>query len=249
MLDAPKQFSVLKLPVHLLDDYKSWLLERLQNKMGGHVVTLNAEMVMLSEKNHSLAEVIKKAELVIPDGSGIILYLSLLGKRQKRCPGIELAASLLEEAGKLGESCPVYLYGGAPGVAETAAKIWQQKVPGLSINTNHGYLSTQEEENLLNTLKEKQPRLILVGLGVPRQEFWISQNRAICPEATWIGIGGSFDIWAGVKSRAPVWLRENHLEWLYRLYKEPWRWQRMLALPKFFFRALLVKIKHSNKEF
>lgn len=240
MWSAPKQFSVMKLPVHLCDDYRGWLMERLHQKAGIHVVTLNAEMVMLSEHNTALANAIREAELVIPDGAGIIFYLRLRSQRQRRCPGIELAESLLEGAGQLGESCPIVFYGGKPGVAQAAAKVWQQRVPGISITTNHGYLSEAAEQQWQQTLKERQPRVILVGLGVPRQEFWIRQNRSLCPEAIWIGVGGSFDIWAGSKSRAPVWLRENHLEWLYRLYQEPWRWRRMLVLPQFFWRALFA---------
>lgn len=234
----PKQFSVFKLPVHLLNDYTTWLMERLQQKIGTHVVTLNAEMVMLAESNAALATAIREADLVIPDGAGIIFYLRLRGQKQKRCPGIELAESLLKQAGYLGESCPICFYGGAPGVTEKAAQIWRQKVPGLLAIANHGYLSPEQQEEWHNTLKEKQPRLILVGLGVPRQEFWIREHRYLCPEAIWIGVGGSFDIWAGVKLRAPAWLKDNNLEWLYRLYKEPWRWRRMLALPQFMWRSL-----------
>lgn len=239
MLDAPKQSSVLNLPVHRIEDYTSWLMERLRHQLSTHVVTLNAEMAMLSQSNSDLANVIKKAELVIPDGAGIILYLRLRGQKQQRCPGIELAQSLLQQVGELEKSIPICFYGGKPGVAQTAAQLWQQRVPKLFITSNHGYLSLEEQQKWQATLKELQPRLILVGLGVPRQELWISQNRFLCPEAIWIGVGGSFDIWAGIKSRAPIWLRENHLEWLYRLYQEPWRWRRMLILPRFFFRALV----------
>ena len=249
MWSFPKQFSVLQLPVHLFDDYTSWLLERLKQKVGSHVITLNSEMVMLSEKNNSLADAIQQAELVIPDGSGIILYLRLKGQLQQRCPGIELAESLLEQTAKLENSCLVCFYGGKPGVAEKAGKVWQQKVPGLSIISQHGYLSPQEEEEWCRTLQEKQPNLILVGLGVPRQELWIQENRFLCPQAIWIGVGGSFDIWSGVKTRAPIWLRENHLEWLYRLYKEPWRWRRMMVLPQFIWRALVAQDKSSHKNF
>jgi N-acetylglucosaminyldiphosphoundecaprenol N-acetyl-beta-D-mannosaminyltransferase len=238
MLVAPQKFSVLRLPVHLLSDYTSWLLERLDQQVGTHVVTLNAEMAMLADRNMALAEVIREAELVIPDGAGIILYLRLRGKRQQRCPGIELAASLLEKAGQMGKSCPICFYGGKPEVVEAAARSWRQKVPGIHIIPNHGFLSPEAEQEWKQTLKDQQPKVILVGLGVPRQEFWIHQNRFLCPNSIWIGVGGSFDIWSGVKSRAPAWLRENHLEWLYRLYQEPWRWQRMLALPQFFWRSL-----------
>ncbi|HEY9634551.1 MAG TPA: WecB/TagA/CpsF family glycosyltransferase [Coleofasciculaceae cyanobacterium] len=246
MFEAPEQFPVLGLPVHLLDDYVNWLTARLHQKLGTHVVTLNAEMAMQAEQNDALASIIRKAELVIPDGSGVILYLRLQGQRQQRCPGIELAESLLQQAGQIGSACPVFFYGGAPSVTEQAAKVWQQQLSGLAIaGTMHGYISPEIEQELKVTLKECQPRLILVGLGVPRQEFWIAQNRHLCPDATWIGVGGSFDIWAGIKSRAPLWLRNNHLEWFYRLYQEPWRWRRMMALPHFALKAIAVRLKEA----
>lgn len=239
MVNAPKQVPVLGLPVHLLDDYVNWLAARLHQKLGSHVVTLNAEMAIQAEHNDVLAGIIQKAELVIPDGSGVVFYLWLQGQRGQRCPGIELAESLLWQAGAMGKSCPVFFYGGAPGVAQKARQVWQEKLPELAIaGIEHGYLSPEAEQKFKETLKEKQPRLILVGLGVPRQEIWIAQNRYLCPDATWIGVGGSFDIWAGVKTRAPGWLRNNHLEWLYRLYQEPWRWRRMMALPQFALKAI-----------
>ena len=243
MSESPEQFPILGLPVHLLDDYSGWLGSRINQKLGTHVVTLNAEMAMQAEHNEDLASIIRKAELVIPDGSGVILYLWLHGYRQQRCPGIELAESLLRQAGQWGESCPVFFYGGAKEVVENAAKIWQQKLPKLAIaGTTDGYLSPEAEQELKETLAAKQPRLILVGLGVPRQELWIAQHRYLCPDATWIGVGGSFDIWAGIKSRAPGWLKDNHLEWLYRLYQEPWRWRRMMALPQFAIKAITQRL-------
>ncbi len=239
MSEAPKQFPVMGLPVHLLDDYDHWLGTRLHKRLGSHVVTLNSEMVMQAESNDTLAEIIRQAELVIPDGAGVILYLQLHGQRQRRCPGIELAESLLRQAGQLGKSCPVFFYGGAPGVAQDAAKVWQEQLPELAIaGIENGYLSPEAEQTFKETLKDQQPHLILVGLGVPRQELWIAENRHLCPQAIWIGVGGSFDIWAGIKTRAPAWLRDNHLEWLYRLYQEPWRWRRMMALPQFALKAL-----------
>lgn len=239
MPEELKKMKVLDLPVHLSDDYTQWLLSRLQNHQGSHVVTLNAEMAIEAEKNTTLANIIRQAELIIPDGAGVVLYLQLKGQRARRCPGIELAESLIEQAAQLGDSCRIVFFGGAPGVAETAAAIWQQKLPGLAIACiQNGYLSPETEPQFIQTLKELQPEIIFVGLGVPRQEYWISQNRHICPHAIWIGVGGSLDIWSGNKLRAPAWLRDNYLEWLYRLYKEPWRWRRMLALPKFALRAL-----------
>lgn len=240
MFEAPEQFSVLGLPVHLLDDYERWLGSRLQQGLGSHVVTLNSEMVIQAERNEALAAIIHKAELVIPDGAGVILYLQLEGKQQRRCPGIELAESLLRQAGQLGSSYPVFFYGGVPGVAQKAAEIWQAEVPGITFSgVENGFMTPEAEQELILTLKEKQPRLILVGLGVPRQEIWIAKHRYLCPQSIWIGVGGSFDIWAGVKTRAPLLLRDNHLEWLYRLYQEPWRWRRMMVLPQFAIKAIV----------
>lgn len=242
MSEAPQQFSVMGLPVHLMDDYPGWLRSRLQQGIGTHVVTLNAEMTMQAEHHTTLARVIHQSELAIPDGAGVVLYLRLLfGKKVERCPGIELAESLLRGTGD--GKTRVFFFGGAPGVAEAAAVIWQRRVWGLNIvGTQHGYLSPTEAEQLEQTLTQLQPQLILVGLGVPRQELWIAQHRHLVPSATWIGIGGSFDIWAGSKTRAPAWLAKNHLEWLYRLYQEPWRWRRMLALPKFAWKAVIYRL-------
>ena len=163
--------------------------------------------------------------------------MCLRGRKHQRCPGIELAASLIEYLGTSNTS-NVCFFGGGPGTAEQAAKAWQEKFPRLSILTQNGYVTGAAEEEWKQTLQTKQPAVILVGIGVPRQELWIQENRHLCPNAIWIGVGGSLDIWAGTKERAPEWLRNNNLEWSYRLYQEPWRWRRMLSLPKFFWRSL-----------
>ncbi|ALF54617.1 UDP-N-acetyl-D-mannosaminuronic acid transferase [Nostoc piscinale CENA21] len=244
MSKPPKVFSVLGIPVHVMSNYPGWLLECLQHSRGTHVVTLNAEMTMQAERDSALAKVIHDAELVIPDGAGVVLYLQwLFWQKVQRCPGIELAETLLRELGQKQKGTKVFFYGGAPGVATKAADFWKQQAPDLNIvGTHSGYHSPEEEEILSQTLTQLQPQVILVGLGVPRQELWIAQNRHLCPQAIWIGVGGSFDIWSGSKTRAPAWLGNNNLEWLYRLYKEPWRWRRMLALPEFAVKAFVYRL-------
>lgn len=256
---VPEQWSVFGLPIHLLDDYPGWLVEQLQQHRGTHVVTLNAEMSMQAEQNPTLARIIRQAELVIPDGIGIIFYLWLQGQQAQRCPGIELAEALLRRSVAIPSELPrfpkaspsahsIFFYGGSPGVCQTAAQVWQRRVPALAIaGAQHGYLAADEQVQLQQTLKELQPGVILVGLGVPRQELWIADHRHLCPNAIWIGVGGSFDIWAGTKTRAPAWLRNNGLEWVYRLYQEPWRWRRMLALPHFAWRALTYTLSRARK--
>ncbi len=272
-MKADHQFSVMGLPVHLLDDYSGWLLDRLGQRLGCHVVTLNAEMTMQAEQNFALADIIHRAELVIPDGAGIVFYLRLYGKRVARCPGIELAESILRKAAQFNlersefqgsnstqppqptstiesaanPALSVFFFGGAPDVARMAANQWQKKLSGLAIaGVQKGYFSAQEEAAFLKTLQTLQPEIIFVGLGVPRQELWIAAHRHLCPRSLWMGVGGSFDIWAGTKTRAPAWLRDNHLEWVYRLYQEPWRWRRMLALPQFAGRSILYRLTKRN---
>lgn len=237
-LSSPSTFPVLGLRVHLLDNYTSWLIERLERGQGTHVVTLNAEMSMMAQENEALSRAIAAADLIIPDGAGIVVYLRLRGRQQQRCPGIELAASLIEQIGSSGSAHSLCFFGGTPETAQQAALAWQQKFPKLSILTQDGYVSGAAEAQWKQTLQEKQPQVILVGIGVPRQELWIRENRDLCPNSIWIGVGGSLDIWAGNKERAPEWLRNNNLEWSYRLYQEPWRWRRMLSLPKFLWRSL-----------
>jgi N-acetylglucosaminyldiphosphoundecaprenol N-acetyl-beta-D-mannosaminyltransferase len=225
------------LPVHLLPSYIDWLLDRLRQNQGAHIVTLNAEMAMQAEQDEALATLIRKAELVIPDGAGVVLYLKLRGMTAQRCPGIELSEQLITRSVEVAP-CPIFFYGGAPGVTAAAAAAWQERVGAAIVGTENGYVSPADQPQLLQTLKDLQPRIIFVGLGVPRQEYWIAENRHVCPHAIWVGVGGSFDIWAGSKTRAPGWLRNNNLEWTYRLYQEPWRWRRMMALPQFALKAL-----------
>jgi N-acetylglucosaminyldiphosphoundecaprenol N-acetyl-beta-D-mannosaminyltransferase len=236
--DRLQPFSVLGLPVHLTSNYLAWLANAVRQRQGCHVVTLNAEMTMQAEQSDRLAQIIQQAELVIPDGSGIVMYLRLYGKQIDRLPGIELAESLLQELGKTPDVGSIFFYGGKPGVTDEAAAYWHKQTPGLSIKTQHGYLPPEDQPNFEQSLKNLQPAVILVGLGVPRQEYWIADHRHLCPNAAWIGVGGSFDIWSGSKIRAPEFFRNNHLEWFYRLYQEPWRWRRMLALPHFALKAI-----------
>jgi N-acetylglucosaminyldiphosphoundecaprenol N-acetyl-beta-D-mannosaminyltransferase len=234
--DTVKIHKVMGLPVHWRPDYAGWLLEQYRQGQGAHVVTLNAEMAMQADQDPALRQIILAADLVIPDGAGVVLYFRTQGWRIRRTPGIELAAHVLQQ---LSPHETAFFYGGAPGITDHAALYWRRQRGDISIvGTQHGFLTPEDQLTFLQRLADLQPSVILVGLGVPRQELWIRDHRHLCPQSLWIGVGGSFDIWAGVKSRAPDWMGNNHLEWLYRLYQEPWRWRRMLALPQFAWRSL-----------
>jgi N-acetylglucosaminyldiphosphoundecaprenol N-acetyl-beta-D-mannosaminyltransferase len=234
-----KTCHVLGFPVHVFADskptglanYVNWLQDRLQQAEGAQVITCNPEMIMLARREPEFASILHSAELVIPDGAGVVAALKLQGISVQRSPGIEIAETLISWAA----SQPVTLafFGGKPAVSAQAAQIWRNRCPNLQLIAQHGYLSPEEMPAWLEQLQTVRPRLILVGLGSPRQEYWIQHHRHLLPQSIWIGVGGSFDIWAGVKQRAPYFWRASQLEWMYRLYQEPWRWQRMLVLPHF----------------
>jgi N-acetylglucosaminyldiphosphoundecaprenol N-acetyl-beta-D-mannosaminyltransferase len=127
----------------------------------------------------------------------------------------------------------VALVGASPAVMERLEARLQEDLPSLRlVFTAHGYQESGAWPELERQLLGTDPDLVLVALGVPRQETWIA-DLAGSRRGLWMGVGGSFDVWAGVKKRAPAWMRALHVEWLYRLLKEPTRWRRMLALPKF----------------
>lgn len=236
--EQPQSLPILGLAVDILPDYTQWLAARIAQKAGLHVVTLNAEMTMQAREDPELAQIIQEAGLVIPDGAGVVMHFRLRGRKINRCPGIEMAEALLQASEQ--EPWSFFFYGGAPGVTEQAAQKWQQQQPTINIvGKQHGFISGDEMDDFCQTLKQLQPQVIFVGLGVPRQEFWIAKHRHLCPQAIWVGVGGSFDIWAETKTRAPKWLCDNNLEWVYRLYQEPWRWRRMLALPQFAWCSLM----------
>ena len=240
-----KTLSVMGLPVHQSQQYVGWLGDRIQAKKGAHVITLNAEMCMQAQQDPALSQLIKAADLVVPDGSGIELYFRLLrGQALYRYPGIELAADLLKS---LDSRTKVAFYGGKPEIVGAAADYWRSQNPQLNLAlVQHGYVKGSEFNDFLRQLEVTAPDLIFVGLGVPRQEFWIADHRQLCPDAVWIGVGGSYDIWSGSKVRAPMPMRKLHLEWLYRLYQEPWRWRRMMALPQFAWSSFWYGLKEQQ---
>ncbi|MCS7032255.1 MAG: WecB/TagA/CpsF family glycosyltransferase, partial [Gloeomargarita sp. SKYG116] len=149
------RLTVQGLPVDLYDDYYHALYQRLQQRQGTHVVTLNAEMVMQACRQPALRTVIQQAELVVPDGVGITLYLKLRGRGTYHAPGIDLVSQVLDRLqGEL-----VFFLGGAPGVAEQAIRYWQQRNPNLVIaGYHHGYFTPAEENALVDEITQKQPR-------------------------------------------------------------------------------------------
>ena len=208
--------------------------------------TPNPEMVMSANSDAGFLDVLNKADLIVPDGIGIVLASWINGYRLKeRVAGCDLIFDMFDAIKDTGKT--VYLLGGKPGVAELAAQNMRVKYQGLSIIGCHdGYFSKDDESQLLDEIITLKPDILLVGLGMERQEKWIHDNRDL-PVRLAAGVGGSLDIMSGTVKRAPKFFRQIGLEWFYRLISQPSRAQRMLKLPifviKVFYRRMICLIK------
>ena len=213
---------------------------------GQHIIcTPNPEIVMQAQEDAALMNILKAADLVIPDGIGVVWASRYSeAKLPERVAGYDLTQRIFQEIENTDYT--VYFFGGAPGVSLAAAKKMQEKYPHLKIVGGHnGYFDEKEEKKILYDIKKLSPSILLVGLGAPKQEKWIYDNIRLTTAKVAIGIGGSFDVMSGKTKRAPKIFCKLGLEWFYRLLKQPSRFMRMLRLPQF---ALIVLKKQYLKK-
>jgi N-acetylglucosaminyldiphosphoundecaprenol N-acetyl-beta-D-mannosaminyltransferase len=206
------------------------------------VVTLGTEMTMMARKDKELTDIINSSHLVVPDTAGIVWSTKLLySKKINKVAGISLLEKLAERGAKIGYS--FYFLGSKEGIAETAADNLRNKFPGLKIaGTHHGYFRGKDQE-VINEINSLKPDILIIALGVPHQEKWAYKNLEKLDVSVCIGVGGSFDVLSGTLDRAPQFMIDFNLEWLYRLYREPSRFIRMLALPHFMLLVYMGRLK------
>ena len=216
-------------------------LELIDAREGRYVVTPNPEIVMLAKENPALKEALAGADIVLPDGAGIVKGAAILGRPMKeKVPGIDFACGVMARLAERGGS--VYLFGAKPGVAEAAAETLRTKFPGLVISgTSDGYFS--DDGPIIEKIKDAAPDFLLVCLGAPKQELWMAKEEGKLPLGLMCGLGGSLDVFAGTVKRAPESWQRLGLEWLYRLLKEPRRIGRMMKLPVFVAEAAGARLR------
>jgi len=209
--------------------------------ISGQVVTINPEMISYASKNHEFTNIIQSAQLVVPDGIGVEIGLRILGYKVRRIAGIELARELINIFAK--ENKSIAFVGARPEIINNAVKNLKNEIENINIiYAKDGYFTDDNE--IYNELKEKQPKLLLVAMGSPKQEEFIYKLKDLLPDTLMIGVGGSFDVWAGTVKRAPVIYQKIGLEWLYRTIKEPKRFKRIFpTLPLFILKVIKEKIK------
>jgi len=241
-MTIPTSISILGIPVHAVTmDETVALIEGYMAEARLHqIATVNPEFVMAAQDDAEFRRVLTGADLCLPDGVGLLYAARRAGRRlPERVPGSELVYRLAERAAARG--WPLFLLGAAPGVAEAAAAILCDRYPGLRVaGTYAGSPDPAEDDALVARVNASGAALLYVAYGAPRQDKWIARNRdALASVRVAIGVGGSLDFVTGRAVRAPQWAQRLGLEWLHRLVKEPWRWRRMLALPRFGWRVMV----------
>lgn len=197
------------------------------------VATANAEMIMRATKDHELQTILNRSALVVPDGAGTVWAAHHLGcKMPERVAGYDLALEIMKLAPS--KSQKIFFFGGAPEVAEKARAKAEKLYPGIKIvGTRNGFFKPEEESKIVEEIRKSKPDILFVALGVPKQEKFIAHNLQKLRVPLSIGVGGTFDVMAGVMKRAPEWMQKAKLEWLFRGMMQPTRAGRLMALPKF----------------
>ena len=237
-----KRFKLLGYDIDILNfsealDYTNVLID---SSKSSHIVTLNPEIIEYANAHPDFAKILREAELVLPDGIGIKIGLKLNGINTERIAGIAFARALIEMAAK--NNIPIALIGAKSDVITKVQDKLKEELPDLNIVYVHdGYF--KENSDIFDEIKKNEPKLLFAAMGAPKQEEFIYGLKSVLPSTVMIGIGGSFDVWAGEVKRAPeIWQRFG-LEWLYRTIKQPERFKRIFpTLPIFVYNVIKEKL-------
>ena len=210
-------------------------------KKNSIIATANAEMLLRATHDEELKTILNAAELVVPDGAGTVWAARHLGHEMpERVAGFDLVQELMKISPSKGYK--FFLFGSAPGIADKAKAKAEELYPGIKIvGTRNGYFTADDEPDIIAQIKHSKPDVLLAALGVPKQEKWLYAHKDELGVPVSIGVGGTFDVMAGVVKRAPVWMQRAKLEWLYRAMLQPSRAGRLIALPKFVWKVINSK--------
>ncbi len=215
--------------------------EALASEQRLFVVTANPETLMIGEDNSAFHDVLcKPRSVIVPDGIGVVRAAQrLVGRKNGRIAGVDLAAHLIAQAGSTGRS--VYLFGAKEEVVSAlTAQIREKYGESAVAGFRNGY--GQNEDEVLAEVRALAPDVVLVALGIPRQELLLDKWYDSLEKGVLVGVGGSFDVLSGMKKRAPEFFLKHNLEWLYRILKEPKRFGRFFrSNVRFVFRVLTAK--------
>lgn len=241
--DALGEVKILGCRVHSVTMAQTVVAAKLfiESPQPHYIVTADSSAIVLAQDDSELRQLINSADLVTPDGTGVLIAAKLRGTPlPERVSGVDICHSLCELAARDGYT--IFLLGAAPGVAEEAGEKLQAKFPGLKVaGTHHGYFKPEEETDIVSMVAASGARVLFVAMGIPRQEKFIRRHLDKLNVGVAMGVGGSLDVLSGRIQRAPVWMQKHGLEWFYRLCKDPSKISKVALLPRFFAMALKEK--------
>ena len=241
-MNVPK-VNIFGVPISKLGfrDTLSQLIAAVESRKPHQVITANPIMVMTAMEDPAYMRMMKSAEIVVPDGAGVVWAAGYVGNPvTERVPGIEVMSELFKTAEERGWK--VYLLGASPEVIAAAVDNIRQKHPRLILaGFRDGYFGPEADAEVIAEIRRVEPDLLFVGRSAATQDPWIGQHKEALGVPVMMGVGGSFDIFAGKLKRAPKLFRQLKLEWFYRLLQEPYRYKRMLVLPKFALKVIREK--------
>lgn len=241
-MNIPK-VSIFGVPFSKLSmkDTISLITQMIDSRKPHQIITANPIMVMSAVEDPGYLRMMKHADLIVPDGAGVVWAANYVGNPvAERVTGFDLINQLF----RLGESngWKVYLVGASPEVIEAAAQKIREKYPKLQlVGYRDGYFKADEDHAVIENIRAHEPDILLVGRSASGQEPWIAQYKEQLQVPVIMGVGGSFDVISGKLKRAPKLFQKLKLEWFYRLLQEPWRYKRMLVLPKFAVKVIREK--------
>lgn len=241
----PKKVTILGVPVDVITmgEAVARIDGFIEKRTPVLVATANAEMLMRATHDGALRRILQGAAMVTPDGAGTVWAAHHLGHAMpERVAGYDMVQELMREAPA--KHRRIFFFGSAPGVADKAKAKAEQLYPGIEIvGTRNGFFAAADEPAIIEEIKAAHPDILLAALGVPKQEKWLAKHLSELGVPVSIGVGGTFDVMAGVMKRAPRWMQRAKLEWLFRGMMQPQRAGRLLALPRFVLKVHAQKRK------
>ena len=241
----PKKVTILGVPVDAITmgEAVARIDGFIEKRTPVLVATANAEMLMRATHDGALRRILQGAAMVTPDGAGTVWAAHHLGHAMpERVAGYDMVQELMREAPA--KHRRIFFFGSAPGVADKAKAKAEQLYPGIEIvGTRNGFFTAADEPAIIEEIKAAHPDILLAALGVPKQEKWLAKHLGELGVPVAIGVGGTFDVMAGIMKRAPRWMQRAKLEWLFRGMMQPQRAGRLLALPRFVLKVHAQKRK------
>lgn len=235
------RFTLLGVPVDPLTEAEAvdWVAHAIADGRPRLVISVNPERIMHAGRDPAFAAVLRRADLALADGAGVLWAARRLGHPlPARVAGVDFVTALAARGAT--EGWRFFFLGGSPGVAQAAGRVLGDSYPGFVL-AGAGAASPEPFSDAATTeaVRSTGAQVLMLAYGAAAEEVWLDRNLARSGAIIGMGVGGAFDFISGRARRAPPWMRDRGLEWLHRLSRQPWRWRRMLALPRFVVRVML----------